>query len=304
MIKILKYLFLLAISFLLSFELLSTFSINSNMLSINMKEHNVLSEQKKETVYFIGDSFAKTNYVKEGFPEIFKKYFNSIGLNFVDLSENGSELDTHKKTLDSLNIINPKLIIYYYNLGDIIGLKEPSRTLLNRPHLEVEKSTSISNENYNSIGNYKKQNDKSIYKYLSDLALKSKSVGLIKDVIQYTYVFLTDKPSPKSSTYKYSILNKKYSQDIKDLFNSIKSDQVIILITTPFNYGIKPKKWEQYSVFKNMSLNDNILLLQSVDIVNDSKSAVSWRNGHPNQDAIRILSDSILQSYQKINIKQ
>jgi hypothetical protein len=300
MIKILKYSFLLSISFLISFELLSSFSINSNKLYVNVKEPNVFSESEKETVYLIGDSYAKTSYVNEGYPKIFKKHFNSVGLNFVDLSENGSELDTHKKLLDSLNILKPKLIIYYYNLGDIIGLKKLSQTSINR---EIETSKAVSKGSNNSLNSYNKQKDVSIYKYLSDLALKSKSIGLIKDAIQYTYVLLTDKPSPKSSTYKYSLQNKENSQNIKDLFNSIQSEQVIILITTPFNYGIKPKKWEQYSVFKNMILNDNILLIQSVDIVNDPKLAVSWRNGHPNQEAIKILSNSILHLYQNINTK-
>lgn len=287
MIKLIKNLSLLIVSFFISFELLSSFSINSNKLIVKENKPLTLTKNYEETIYFIGDSYAKTNYVDEGYPIIFREHFKSNGLNFVDLSKNGSELDKHRKLLDSISRFNPKLIIYYYNIGDVISLEQSAPN-------EISKSPILTNKSKSLVTSKNKNN------YLSNLALESSSIGLIKDGIQYLYLTFTDEYSPSSYTYKFPFWNKKHKKEIQKLFNSIKAENIIILITTPFNSGDKPKNWEQYKLFKEMELNSNVFLIQSVDIVDDPKLAVSWRNGHPNQKAIKLISDSIIQLYSNL----
>ncbi len=282
-----KYLLVLICSFFISFELLSSFYVNSNQLLI---EENKISlpttTSPEENVYLIGDSFAKTDYVNEGYPILFNKYFESKGLNFIDLSINGSELNVHRRLLDSLSNFNPKLIIYYYNLGDVISLEKPVPTLI----------TPINKSNQITTSESKETNET-----LITLLKQTKSVALIKDAIQFLYLTFTDQPYPSSFYYKFPLLNKKHEKEIQKLFNSIKAKHVIIVITTPFNCGDKPKEWQQYTLFKEMELNKNITLIQSVDIINDPELGVSWRNGHPNQKAIKIVSDSIFHVYSNQN---
>jgi hypothetical protein len=108
-------------------------------------------------------------------------------------------------------------------------------------------------------------------------------------------LFFTDRPLKGTSAASFPKLNLKYKDELRDIFNSIESEHVIILINTRFNFGTRMKKWEHYEVFKNMELNDNITLLQSIDIVPDDDHALSWRNGHPNQEAIDIIADRIME---------
>lgn len=282
MINFIKYFSLLSITFLVSFELLSTFSVNSNVITVTENKASGSLATNDQTVFLIGDSYAKTDYVEEGFPVLFQKHFDSIGLNFVDLSKSGSELNVHKKLLDSLSALNPKLIIYYYNMGDVISLEQSEPELT-----ESNKEKDITQE----------KSSPSFSQNLSNLAIKSKSMGLIKDAIQYSYLAFTDKPSPGSFSYNFPLWNKKHEKEIQELFNSIKSENVIIFITTPFNCGKKPKTWEQYDLFNNMELNNNVMLIQSVDVLNDPNFSVSWRNGHPNQEGVRMVTDSIIKFY-------
>ena len=108
---------LIFISFIFGFELISNLNSKRDLINPNDKGFSYFNKNYKESVYFVGDSYASTNYVEESFPIIFKNYFKSIKNNFFDLSKAGTDLSYHKTLLDSISKNNPKpkLIIYFFN---------------------------------------------------------------------------------------------------------------------------------------------------------------------------------------------
>ncbi|MDB9827950.1 hypothetical protein OAC33_00210 [Flavobacteriaceae bacterium] len=275
--------FLVLISFTISYELISELNSNKSRLNIDDKGFSYQSDLLDRDVYFVGDSYASTNYVDNPYPRIFRDYFKSKGLNFFDYSKAGSELNTHKLILDSISKKKPELIIYFYNISDIVSLNSDILFLDNR-EIEMDKTSdkSISNK-------------KTILKDFLVNAYKSHTLTLMKSSIQYISLKSTSrfyKGSPANRFYKE---NKMNSNQLEKIFDGIKAENVIILINTPFNSHPLPKKWEHYEVFKEMSYNKDYKLLQAVDIIEDPNFSVSWRNGHPNQKGIQIIADQIIE---------
>ena len=72
----------------------------------------------------------------------------------------------------------------------------------------------------------------------------------------------------------------------------------MIFVNTPFNTGERPKEWEQYEVFNSINAISDYKIIQAVDILNDPDYALSWRNGHPNQEAIKIIADTLIKEFE------
>ncbi|WP_274475273.1 hypothetical protein [Mangrovimonas aestuarii] len=259
---------------------------------MNDKSHSYFNEKNTKDVYFVGDSYASTNYVKESYPVIFKNYFKSIGWNFTDLSRAGTELNYHKPILDSLSDIKPELIIYYYNISDVVSLND-SILLLN------DKNVSLQNKVVD-----KKERGNSLKRIMNRAYNDSETILLLKKIAQYSSLILTDRHLAGTPANKFPMENKRQEKKLKDFFSSITAENVIILINTPFYAGEKVKMWEQYNMFNNMETSDNCFLVQAVDIIDDSKYAVSWRNGHPNQEAIKVIADSLINKIEELRIKK
>lgn len=279
MIKIIRILLLIFISFVLSFELISYVIPQNNILNVNEKGNSYVNKENNDDVYFVGDSYASTGYVEQSFPILFRDYFKSRSMNFIDLSRPGSELADHKKILDSISNYNPKLIIYFYNISDVVSLNDEILLLNDRRNISL-------NDNNDEP---KKKSSNIIKKVYNN----SKSVLLFKQALQYLSILLTDRFFPGTPAYAFPRETLKNKKELEEIFNSIKAQNLFILINTPFNTGEIPKKWEQYKVFNEFSLTSDYTLMQSVDILNDSKYGVSWRNGHPNQEAIKIIADTL-----------
>ncbi|ANW95605.1 hypothetical protein AXE80_04635 [Wenyingzhuangia fucanilytica] len=265
-----KNIFITFLSFVLTFELLSILSLSFPNKIIKPKtiETSFNSDLNTKSVYLVGDSFAG-----HGYPKIFKEYFNAKSMNFYDLSEAGTELDTHRIILDSLNQIKPELIIYFYNIADIVAIDEP---ILNH---QKNKQT----ENKGSFLNY--------------LRKKNHTIFLIKQLFHHVFLATTGKPTPGSNSYNIPKENVNHKEELQKIFNSIKSKELIIVVNSSFLYGNNPKNWVHYDMFNKMKLNNNILLLQTVDIVDGPQFSISWRNGHPNDKAIDLISKKIIKDY-------
>jgi len=122
MIRIFKNAFLLLFSFVIGFELINIIKPDDNVINTNDEGFSYVDINNQDNVYFLGDSYASTNYAEFGYPLIFRDYFKSRGFNFIDLSRAGTVLLEHKEILDSISQFNPKLIVYFYNISDINAL--------------------------------------------------------------------------------------------------------------------------------------------------------------------------------------
>ncbi len=274
--------FLLAISFFLAFELISFCGKDDIILDVNEIGHNYFDERNMENVYFIGDSYASTNYAKEGFPMLFSQYFAKRKWNFFDLSKAGTELSDHKILLDSVSESNPKLIIYYYNISDIV---------------------SIQGGQLKDAANHSKKN-KSQQKWTSQILdwfnNKSATVIFIKKAAHHISLLLTDKFLPGTPASEFPRKTEKYKKELEKIFQDIKCQNLIILVNTPYSAGDRPKKWKHYKVFQEIAKNNAFTLIQGIDLIPDSKYAISWQNGHPNQEGIYIIKDTLTKIFDTI----
>tara|TARA_B100001093_G_scaffold479610_1_gene508754 strand:+ start:6914 stop:7762 length:849 start_codon:yes stop_codon:yes gene_type:complete len=272
-----KNFIILTISFFAGIEFLGFIQSNENRLNTNYQGNYYFENQNEHSAYLVGDSFASTNYLNEGFPIIFEQYFKDKKWNFYDLSIQGSSISDHKKILDSLSNINPKLIIYFYNFNDIVSL--------NKKLLLVD----YDNEKLSNV-NYLKKNT------LQRIFYSSKSIKLLKKSLQYLSLKITDRYLPSTPSYLFPIEHVKRKDELKKIFDSIKAENKLILINTPYNAGAKPLKWEQYQVFRNMNKKTDYKIVQSVDYINDASFGVSWRNAHPTQEAVNIIANILLEN--------
>jgi len=285
--KIILNTLLILFSFIFSFELIAHLSSRDNVLRVTNDTFSAstssINKDIKETVYFLGDSYASTAYAKESYPVLFRDYFKSRGLNFVDLTKSSTELVDHKIVLDSLSKLNPKLIIYFYNISDII-----SRTQ-NLPPI-TQKTVSKVSEKSNKTNKIDIKNS----------IVTSASVLFFKESIQYLSLTFTGKFYPGTTAYNFPKDNLEDKEYLENYFNSIKAENVFIFINTPFTAGGNPLKWEQYQMFSEFNKNYDYHLIQSVDIINDSKYSQSFRNSHPNQKAIKIMASKLIKEFDKI----
>jgi hypothetical protein len=282
--NILKNVVLVFISFVIFFEFVAFISPENNAINVNEKGFTFFDKNINESVYFIGDSYASTNYAEEGYPLIFQNYFQSRGWNFIDLSRAGSELSNHKPILDSIGKLNPKLIVYFYNISDIVSLND-ELLILNERNVILGQDDNKKEKSFNII------------KYAYN---KSASLLLFKKCAHHISLILTDRFLPGTPAYFFPKETLKQKRKLKGIFDSIHAQNLLIVVNTPFNTGKKPFEWEQYKVFKDISKKSEYTLIQTVDIVSDSKYSISWRNGHPNQEAIKIIADSLIQKFKEI----
>ena len=260
------------ISFIFGFELISNINYKRDIINPNDKGFSYFNKKNKGSVYFIGDSFASTNYVDEPYPFIFKNYFKSNKNNFLDLSRAGTNLSYHKTLLDSISKIKPKLIIYFYNVSDIVSLNEEILILNDDKEIKNNSNT--------------KKITKAIY--------NSHTLTFFKNCLHYLSLKFTNEYFKGTPAYKFPYENKLRIKELELFFNSIIAENVVILINTPFEVGKKNKSMVHYNAFKNIKLNNNINLIQSADLNDSEKDAVSWRNVHPNQKTIINISDSLI----------
>ncbi|MCG1034794.1 hypothetical protein [Polaribacter sargassicola] len=279
--------FLILISFILSFELIANLSSKDNVLRVTTDTFSVstssINKNIKDDVYFLGDSYASTAYAKESYPILFRDYFKSRGYNFIDLTKSSTELVDHKIVLDSIGKLNPKFIIYFYNISDII-----SRTQ-NLPPI-TQKSVVKNDEKATETNKI----------HVKNIIKNSASLLFFKESIQYLSLTFTGKFYPGTTAYNFPKDNLKDKEYLKNYFNSINAENVFIFVNTPFTAGGSPKNWEQYQMFKEFSKDANYHLIQSVDIINDAKYAESFRNSHPNQEAIKIIASTLIKEFDKI----
>lgn len=271
----LKNFIILLISFFVGIEIIGFIKSGENILNTDYRGNSYFENENQYSAYLVGDSFASTSYLNEGFPIIFEKYFKEKKWNFYDLSLQGTSLSDHKKLLDSLSKINPKLVIYFYNLNDIVSL--------NKNILLVD----YNNEKSSKV-NYSKH-------VLQKIFYSSKSIKLFKKSLQYLSLKITNRYFPSTPSYFFPREHLKKKYELKNIFDSIEAENKLILINTPYNAGDKPKKWEQYQVFNDINKNTDYNILQSVDYINDTSFGVSWRNAHPTQDAVNIISNVLLE---------
>lgn len=269
-----KNLIIIMISFFTGIEIIGFITSNENVLDVNYRGNYYFENQNKYSAYLVGDSFASTNYLKEGFPIIFEKYFKEKKWNFFDLSIQGSSLADHLEILDSISNINPKLIIYFYNFNDIVSL--------NKNMLLID----YDNEKF-SKNNYPKRIMQKIY-------YSSNSVKFLKKSLQYISLKTTNKYFPSTPSYLFPKEHVKKKFELKNIFDSIRAENKLILINTPYNAGDKPIKWQQYKVFNDINKKTDYQIIQSVDYINDASFGVSWRNAHPTQEAVNIVANVLL----------
>lgn len=281
--RTIKSIFLVVASFCIAFEIISFCGNDEIAINVNDEGYSYFDKANSETVFFVGDSYASTNYAEQGYPVLFREYFKSRDWNFVDLSKAGSELSYHKHLLDSINDLNPRLVIYFYNISDIVSLK--NGTL--QPHLPTSK---------------KEKSTKNLFKQTSDwVANQSATVIFFKKVLHHVSMLLTDEYLPGTPAYKFPRQTVKYREQLGDIFSGIHAENVLVFVNTPFSAGVRPKSWLHYKVFEDLKQGNGYVLIQAVDVVNNPDYAISWRNGHPNQDAIRIISDSLIQVFDTFN---
>lgn len=286
--NIILYIFLVLISFTISYELISELNSDKSLLNVDDKGYSYQSHLNNRDVYFIGDSYASTNYVDTPYPRIFRDYFKSKGLNFFDYSKAGTELNTHKIILDSISKKNPEIIIYFYNISDIVSLNNDI-LLLDSREIEMDK-----------ISDKSQSNKQTVLKDFLEEIYKSHTLTLLKETMHYISLKSTGEFFKGSPANRFPKENKLKSNELEKLFDGIKAKNVIILINTPFNSHPLAKKWQHYEVFKDMSANKDYKLFQAVDIIEDPNFSVSWRNGHPNQEAIQIIANQIIGSIDSI----
>lgn len=280
--KITTQLIIILVGFFISFEFLSELNSSKSRLNINDKGFSYKSELAIGDVYFIGDSYASTNYVDSPYPKIFRDYFESKDLNFFDFSKAGTELNFHKNILDSISLRKPELIIYFYNISDIVSLNSDV-LLLDKREIEIDNKNIKPKANFN-------------FKDISVVLYESHTVTLVKKTLQYISLKFTGKFLRGTPAYRFPIENELHAKDIEELFDAINAKNVIILINTPFNAHPEVKNWEHYAVFQELSYKKNYILIQAVDIIQDPKYSVSWRNSHPNQEAIQIIANHIIEN--------
>ncbi|WP_405609558.1 hypothetical protein [Polaribacter sp. Asnod1-A03] len=285
--KIILNTLLILFSFILSFELIAHLSSKDNILRVTNNTFSAstssIDNDIKETVYFLGDSYASTGYAKESYPILFRNYFKYRGYNFVDLTKSSSELIDHKIILDSISKLNPKFIIYFYNISDIISRTQNLPPITQKP-----------------INNTSEKSNKTNKIDVKNIITNSASALFFKESIQYLALTFTGRFYPGTTAYNFPKDNLNDKEYLKDYFNSIKAENVFIFVNTPFTAGGNPKNWEQYQMFKEFNKQSDYHLIQSVDIINDSKYAESFRNSHPNQKAIKIIAEELIEEFDKI----
>lgn len=280
MLKYLKFLVLVAISFVVGMEFLSVLSFSNNLLEKENDDIAFQPAEGAESVVFLGDSYAATVYTEDSYAKQFDNFFSEKGYNFIDLSRPGLSLDETDKLLDSVysthSPVIPKLVIYYYTVINVMSF---------------ERGPWVNGITKVSTPSKVKKERKKDFNWKEDAA----SVLILKDILHTLSLTFIGEPFPGTPAAKHSTLNVKHQENLRQLFNSIQAEKVIVVVNTPFNYGPKIRKWEHYDMFKSMELNDNVTLVQTIDIVDDGDHALSWRNGHPNSEAIDIVADRVIE---------
>ena len=122
----------------------------------------------------------------------------------------------------------------------------------------------------------------------------SNSVKFLKKSLQYISLKTTNKYFPSTPSYLFPKEHVKKKFELKNIFDSIRAENKLILINTPYNAGDKPIKWQQYKVFNDINKKTDYQIIQSVDYINDASFGVSWRNAHPTQEAVNIVANVLL----------
>ncbi|MEE9372861.1 MAG: hypothetical protein V3V00_07380 [Saprospiraceae bacterium] len=280
---------LVLVSFIVFFEFLS-FSKQKNIL-LPPSSKVIITEAIDTTIrraFLIGDSYAETAYLQKGFPKIFNAYFKNKGnFYFQNLSNSATELDTHMRHFKSLEDIHPEVIIYFYNINDIISLDD-----------KLFGGEKASENRINADGSKKVVQQQSFFKnILSKIRSKSTSVVLLRDVSHAVFMWFTDRPTPGSTIYKLPQSHITYQDELEQIFNSFSNitDRLIIVVNTPMHYGVNTKSWKHYKLLKSFSMPYHVSVINAVDVIGDKKYAVSWRNGHYNQDGVNVLAKNILE---------
>ena len=274
----------ITVSFAMSYEFLSWLNAGKSHLRAKDESFTYVDASNDADVYFIGDSYASTTYVDNPYPMIFRDHFKARGMNFYDYTEDGSELNTHKRLLDSIGAKEPELVIYFYNISDIVSLNSDLLLVNNREiDIDSENDSSIKNDNF-------EMND------IIAPIYNSHTVELAKKITQFLTFKMTGKYLKGTPSYRFPIENKLHADALEELFDSIKAKQVIILINSPFNANPESKNWDHYAMFKNLAAKKEYKVLMAADIIDDPKYSVSWRNAHPNQEAIEIIASQVIKN--------
>jgi len=279
-----KSIVLVVISFIATIELITAISPSENLLRESDKVLSFLPDPTAKSVLFIGDSFAATSYIENSYARQFEAFFEDKNLHFLDLASPGTDLKDHLNYLDSVKLTHthrPELMIYYYNISDVVSFVNGD-------------IVTIADEEERKLAQKVERLERKRQKKGRLGTILKKSNQVVKDVLQQLSLKATGHLLPGSPISMAPKYNVKYQNELREIFNSFEAEHTIILVNTPFHYGENAKYWEHYELLNTMALNDNISLLHTVDIIPDEEYALSWRNGHPNQEAIDIIAARIL----------
>ena len=232
---------------------------------------------ERSQVFFIGDSYAQTAYLKRGFPVLMQAYCDNAGFAFHDFTMEGTELNTHLSQLQDISSFHPKIIVHFYNINDVISLDTDLFAGRNDDiHIDKEGKK------------IKGKKISTLKKSMNIIREKSRTFILLRDISHWIIMHLFDRPAPGSTTFELPASNVRHKDDLRDIFtNTAQScDELIIVVTSPLQYGASVKTWEHYELFHQMDLPDNVHRIQWSDIIGDAKYALSWRNGHANQAGV------------------
>lgn len=265
--KVLIYIgYLLSAFLFLELALQSTMLFQNNILNSNTEFHENL---KLKNIYFIGDSYAKTDYTEKSFPFFLKNYCDSINYGFCDLTRDGAEFPaTDSLVLSVLNKNNKNnIILLFFNLGDLSNMRS-----------KIVIDTTIESQN-------KSINNKFTCK---QLMLRD----YIKDVGQQVSFNILGMPLKGSNLYYNFNYDIDYCNNLLvrqlNLYNSF-GNKILLVVTYPLNYPVIAFKNSNFYKFFAKLNYQNIEVVQVVDIFESNNTQVkslSWRNGHPNDFAI------------------
>lgn len=244
------------------------------------------AKRSSKNIILIGDSYAKTFYLKNSFPKIFDSIAKKHHYNFIDYTQSGSGFNIHRSLVqDSANRVSEQnIILYYFNIGDIADLKNGnSKTNISR---NIKALKHKGSKNYNPM------------KYaFANSAFEL--LGISKSLYQHAHINIFEHPSKNSDLYQYSHLAyKAFGEELEKKLLSLNNHQnrIIIIVTYPFNFSIdKMQTWYVYQYFNKIQ-NKNIEVYQTIDMLQEIKDhdlSVSWRNGHPNQEAANCIAKKI-----------
>ena len=276
--KSLVLLLIFGISFVGFMELPAILEIEDNLLETGeldidarIEELRAVKSSGRRAACFVGDSFAKTNYADNNYPNQFRALFEEYDVFFADFTLGGTDFDYHRDLLEKVGELNLDYVIYFYNISDVISLMPEGM-------ISGDKIASITRPN-GEKGLSTKDIKQMIFK-------ESRTLRLLKDIIQLGSRKLTGRPLAGSTAGRYPVANFQNEGVLRSFFASVQCESMFILINTPFFAGESVKGWEHYDMFRTMSLPDDVHLMQAIDVVTDPSLAVSWRNGHPKPPAI------------------